>query len=185
MRAEQLLDQVRSALDGITGSESFCYEHIGSTAVPGLAAKPIVDLQVRMPSLPRADELAGLLAVTDFVPARGARSDSPGVHRDTPRPGDEAAVALHDKRLFHAPEQAAILHIRRIDSPFAEFVVVFRDWLRNHPGQARRYEQLKRALAEQHAGDRDYDHYTRAKSSFFDEIEPRMRAWARNRTDSG
>lgn len=140
-RAARLLDQARLALDGITGSESFRYEHIGSTAFPHLAAKPIVDLQVRMPSLPRSDELADLLAVTDFVPARGARSDSPGVHRDTPRPGDEAAVALHDKRLFHAPEQ--------------------------------------------HAGDRDYDDYTRAKSAFFDEFEPRMRAWARNRTDSG
>lgn len=177
--AQQLLDQVCSALEGLNKSESFRYDHIGSTAVPGLAAKPIVDLQVRMPALPSLQELAALLACTDFVPARGARPDSPGVYRDTPRPGDEDSTGLHDKRLFHAPEQAAILHIRRTDSPFAEFVVVFRDWLRHHPDQARRYEQLKRGLAEQRANDHDYDDYTRAKSSFFDEIEPGMREWAR------
>lgn len=183
VRAQQLLDQVGSALDSLTESERFRYEHIGSTAVPGLAAKPIVDLQVRMPTLPSLEELATLLTSTNFVPAHGARPDSPGVYRDTPRPGDEDAAELHDKRLFHAPGQAAILHIRRTDSPFAEFVVMFRDWLRHHPHQARRYEQLKRGLAEQRATDHDYDDYTRAKSSFFDEIEPHMRAWARRYAD--
>lgn len=178
VRAQQLLDQVCSALDGLAESECFRYDHIGSTAVPGLAAKPILDLQVRMPALPSLEKLGNLLASTDFEPAHGSRPDSPGVYRDTPRPGDEDAAGLHDKRLFHAPERAAILHLRRTDSPFAEFVVAFRDWLRHHPDQAHRYERLKRDLAEQHVNDQDYDDYTRAKSAFFDEIEPHMRAWA-------
>lgn len=184
VRAQQLLDQVCSALDGLAESECFRYDHIGSTAVPGLAAKPILDLQVRMPALPSLEKLGNLLASTDFEPAHGARPDSPGVYRDTPRPGDEDAAGLHDKRLFHAPERAAILHIRRTDSPFAEFVVTFRDWLRHHPDQAHRYERLKRDLAEQHVNDHDYDDYTRAKSAFFDEIEPHMRAWARRYGDA-
>lgn len=181
VRAERLLDAVRCSLDGLAGSERFDYDHIGSTAVPGLAAKPIVDLQVRMPSLPDLARLAELLAPTGFVPAQGARPDSPGVYRDTPRPGDRADATTYEKRLFHSPEQSAILHIRRTDSPFAEFVVLFRDWLRHHPDQAHRYQQLKRELARRHAADRHYDDYTRAKTSFFDEIEPRMREWARNR----
>lgn len=166
----------------LADSDRFGYEHIGSTAVPGLAAKPIIDLQVRMPSLPALDQLAQLLASTGFVPAQGARPDSPGVYQDIPRPGDPTDAALYEKRLFHDPERAAILHIRRADSPFAQFVVLFRDWLRSNPEQADRYQQTKRRLAEQHAGDRDYDDYTRSKSAFFDQTNDEMHAWARRQT---
>lgn len=180
--AQQFLDEVRSALASFTSAEHFIYEHIGSTAVPGLAAKPIVDLQVRMPSLPSLADLATALAQTPFVPAYGSRPDSPGVYRDTPRPGDPTDVALYEKRLFHAPAEAAILHVRRADSPFAEFVVEFRDWLRHHPDQARRYEQIKRGLAEQHGDAPDYDDYTRAKTTFLNQIQPQMRNWASSRT---
>ncbi|TDD01844.1 GrpB family protein [Saccharopolyspora terrae] len=180
-RAQKLLHELRSVFVSLAGADQFAYEHIGSTAVPGLAAKPIVDLQIRMPSLPSLAELADLLAPTPFVPSHGARLDSPGVHMDTPRPGDRTDAALYEKRLFHAPAEEAILHIRRCDSPFAEFVVEFRDWLRHHPDQARRYEQIKRALAEQHAAASDYDDYTRAKSAFLNEIQPAMRSWAHNR----
>ncbi|RZQ59726.1 GrpB family protein [Amycolatopsis suaedae] len=181
VRAQGLLDEVRSRFASLPGSDRFVYEHIGSTAVPGLAAKPFIDLQVRMPSLPSLAELADVLAPTPFVPEHGARPDSPGVHRDTPRPGDDADPARYEKRLFFSAADAAILHVRRADSPFAGFVAEFRDWLRHHPAQARRYEQIKRALAERHADAADYDDYTRAKSAFLDEIQPAMREWVRHR----
>ena len=177
--AERLLHEVEAALVPLAGSDRFRYEHIGSTAVPGLAAKPLIDLQVRMPYLPALDELADLLASTGFVPAPGSRADSPGVHRDTPRPGDPTDTALYEKRLFHDPARAAILHVRRADSPFAHFVVLFRDWLRSNPEQADVYQQVKRRLAAQHAGDGDADDYTRSKTAFFDETDEAMRAWAR------
>ena len=180
-RAQQLLDEVRAALAPLDETDRFVHEHIGSTAVPGLAAKPIIDLQVRTPRLPPPDLLAQLLASTGFVPAQGARPDSPGVHRDIPRPGDPTDASLYEKRLFHDPERAAILHIRRADSPFAQFVVLFRDWLRCHPEQARRYAETKRRLARQFAGAEDYDDYTRAKSAFLDDTDHRMREWARRR----
>ncbi|MFI6367964.1 GrpB family protein [Nocardia sp. NPDC050630] len=161
VRAERLLHDVRLALSELDNSDGFVYEHIGSTAVPGLAAKPIVDLQVRTPTLPPLAELAGVLKQAGFVPAAGARADSPGVFRDISRPEDAARTELYEKRLFHSPEQAAILHIRRKDSPFAAFVVLVRDWLRAHPDEACRYGARKRALAAQHVRDGDYDDYTR------------------------
>ncbi|KAA9166141.1 GrpB family protein [Amycolatopsis acidicola] len=176
-RAAHLLDEVRAAF--ASDGNRFVYDHIGSTAVPGLAAKPIIDLQVRMPSLPDLADVARRLAPTGFVPAHGARPDSPGVYRDTPRPGDPTDDELYTKRLFHDPRRAAILHIRRLDSPFGRFVVTFRDWLRSNPEQAARYEAIKRRLAEQHAEASDYDDYTRAKSAFFNETDGEMRAWAR------
>ncbi|MGW6447278.1 GrpB family protein [Lentzea sp. NPDC055074] len=178
LRARRLLAEVRAALAPLPGADGFVYEHIGSTAVPGLGAKPFVDLQVRVPDLPSSARLAELLAPTPFEPALGSRPDSPGVHRDVRRPGDQADDSAYEKRLFHSPEEGAILHVRRADSPFAQFVVDFRDWLRSHPEQARRYEQIKRRLADEHAGGPDYDDYTRAKTAFFDEIGPRLRSWA-------
>jgi GrpB-like predicted nucleotidyltransferase (UPF0157 family) len=181
VRAERYLGEVRSALGSLDGAQRFGYEHIGSTAVPGLAAKPVVDLQVRMPALPSLDELAGLLGATPFVPAPGSRPDSPGVYRDHPRPGHPRDPALYGKRLFHAPEDGAILHIRRADSPFGRFVVDFRDWLCTHPERARRYAEIKRGLADLHANDADYDDYTRAKTAFFDEIQPELNDWVRTR----
>ena len=131
VRARRLLGEVRSALAPLPGADGFAYEHIGSTAVPGLGAKP----------------------------------------------GDQADDAAYEKRLFHSSAEGAILHIRRTDSPFARFVD-FRDWLRCHPEQALRYEQIKRRLADEHAGGQDYDDYTRAKTAFFTEIGPRLRDWA-------
>lgn len=178
VRADRLLQDVRLALRPLPDSDRFAFDHIGSTAVPGLAAKPIIDLQVQMPSLPQREELADRLAPAGFRVATGSRPDSPGVYRDTPRPGSQAPEHVYEKRLFHSPQHEAILHIRRLDSPFAAFVVLFRDWLQEHPDEARRYEQHKRSLADAHAADPDYDDYTRGKSDFLAEAESRMRAWA-------
>ncbi|WP_460536546.1 GrpB family protein [Humibacter ginsengiterrae] len=52
LRAEQLLAGIREALRDMPGASGAVYDHIGSTSVPGLAAKPFVDLQVRMLPLP-------------------------------------------------------------------------------------------------------------------------------------
>lgn len=177
-RAQRLLDEVAFAFSTLPDAGRCAFEHIGSTAVPGLAAKPFLDLQARVPRLPDTEELAGLLEPTCFEVADGSRPDSPGVYRDIPRPGDTTPAELYRKRLFHSPLHEAILHVRLAGSPFAAFVVEFRDWLRAHPAEARRYEELKRLVADRHAGDPDYDDYTRAKSTYFDEIQPRLRAWA-------
>ncbi|HEX4725478.1 MAG TPA: GrpB family protein, partial [Pseudonocardiaceae bacterium] len=69
-QARQLLNDAHSALEPLIGSDQFRYEHIGSTAVPGLAAKPILDLQIRMPTLPSLAQLTDLLAPTPFIPER-------------------------------------------------------------------------------------------------------------------
>ncbi len=157
-------------------------EHIGSTAVPGLAAKPVLDLQVRVAVLPAESAMAAALEECGFVRARGARPDSPGVSADIPRPGGSEVPELYAKQLFHRAAEAGdpeiILHVRRGDSPFAAFVATFRDWLRADPAHAERYEAVKRSLASRHAGDPDYDDYTRAKGVFLDGIQRELDAFA-------
>jgi dephospho-CoA kinase len=184
-RAEQCLEQVRTALHDLDGSGEAAFDHIGSTSVPGLAAKPFLDLQVRILPLPGHGDLARRLEPLGFDRARGARPDSPGVARDIPRGDEGVADHVWEKRLYFDRRRSVILHIRRADSPWGHYTVWFRDWLRAHPDARQRYEDTKRRLSEQNAGKDDYDDYTRAKSAFFDEVHPAFAAWAQRARGSG
>lgn len=179
--AQRWLGRIRSSLCALDVDGTFTYDHIGSTSVPGLAAKAIIDLQVRVPELPEPASLDRALRATGYLPARGSRADSPGVGRDTPRGGADVPDRVWAKRLFHTQEplQPTILHVRRLDSPWGLHTLWFRDWLRAHPDQRARYEGIKFQLAADHAEDADYDDYTRAKSEYFDEVQAAFEVWAR------
>jgi GrpB-like predicted nucleotidyltransferase (UPF0157 family) len=180
-RAAQLLTAVEEALTPLGVGESF--EHIGSTSVPGLVAKPSIDLQVVVSELPRLDLLDQALASTGFVPTTGSRPDSPGVHRDVPRGSEQVPDEVWRKRLFvhdiDGPE-AAVLHVRLSTSPWSRHTVWFRDWLRTHPEARDRYAAFKAGAAAAHAGDADHDDYTRAKTAFFDEVQQEFETWGRS-----
>jgi GrpB-like predicted nucleotidyltransferase (UPF0157 family) len=181
LQAQRYLADIRQALGGVPGAQTAAYDHIGSTAVPGLAAKPYVDLQVRVIPLPSHVELGIRLEPLGFERALGARPDSPGVGRDIPR-GDELAPAeVWEKRLYVQRDESVVLHLRRSDSPWRHYTVWFRDWLREHPAERARYGQTKRELSKQNAGKPDYDDYTPAKTKFFDEVQQSFTAWARAR----
>lgn len=178
VQAEEWIARISAAVRPIAACARYSYQHIGSTAVPGLEAKPIVDLQLLAPELPPEQELAAALGTIGFRVAVGSRPDSPGVRSDTPRPGTDASPGRHAKVLFHRPAAGTapeiILHVRRSDSPFADFVVRFRDWLRSDTANADAYAAVKRDLAARHKGAHDYDDYTRAKAAFLDEAQSRM-----------
>ncbi|MCS7479547.1 GrpB family protein [Umezawaea endophytica] len=174
------VDRVRSTLTALDPAGVFRYDHIGSTSVRGLAAKPFIDLQVRVPKLPDPADLDPAMAAIGFLPATGSRPDSPGVRRDAPRGSEVVPDEVWAKRLFISPDPLSptIVHVRRLDSPWGRHTVWFRDWLKAHPAERERYEQVKIALAAEHAHDADPDDYTRAKSGFFDEVHQRFEEWA-------
>ncbi|WP_170224382.1 GrpB family protein [Actinokineospora cianjurensis] len=157
------------------GVAGVVWDHIGSTSVPGLAAKPVVDLQLGVPSLAELPGLAEALAGAGFVDVAPHVPGSPGVLRDAPR-GRVGAGARWDKRLFASadPGQRAILHVREIGSPWWHYTRSFRDLLRADPRLRRDYEAIKRDLAAAHAGDSGNDAYTVAKTAFFDTIQDRL-----------
>ena len=106
-------------------------DHVGSTAAPGLAAKPFLDLQVTLDRLPGSAALASARAPLGWAPAVGARPNSPGVHRDMRSRQDTADDDAFNKRLLAPdPVHPGILHVRQTASPFARRVVRFRDQLR-------------------------------------------------------
>lgn len=166
--AAERLTALRRALAPLVDVDECTFDHIGSTAVPGLAAKASIDLQVRVPALPEPTALDAALTPLGWVPALGSRPDSPGVFRDIPAPGDTEPEDVWAKRLFATgdPARPAILHVRLSASPFGRRTVTFRDRLRVEPDLRAAYEGLKRQLAAAHAGDPDYDDYTRGKTAF-------------------
>lgn len=177
-RAAVLLDRIQGAFQGMEGAQEAVFDHIGSTAVPGLAAKPFLDLQVRLEPLPQETELIPRLAHLGFARVRGSRPDSPGVNDDIPRGDQNVEASVWNKLLFWSETDDAILHIRRKDSPWGLYTVWFRDWLRADDVARQRYEAIKRTLSEQQVGKSDYDDYTFAKTAFFDEVQQEFERWA-------
>jgi GrpB-like predicted nucleotidyltransferase (UPF0157 family) len=124
--------------------------HVGSTAVPGLAAKPIIDIVARIASLAVAKE-----GTVVPLAERGYR-----FWAANPDP-DELFFAKGVPP--RAPRRTHHLHVTERAEPFRE-LVRFRDLLRADAETARRYEALKRELAARCRTDRDG--YTKAKTEF-------------------
>lgn len=167
-QAERLVAKLAVAL----GDRAPRIEHIGSTSVPGLAAKDVIDLQVGVRSLAEADHPD---LVADLTRRGFARI--PGLSADTPRPPD-ADAGRWTKR-FHAsmdPGRAVNLHVREIGSPGWTFALQCRDWLRARPQEVHRYAAMKIALA---AASPSTDAYAAAKEPWFADSYPRVVDWAR------
>jgi GrpB-like predicted nucleotidyltransferase (UPF0157 family) len=138
---------LEAALDGwIYGG----IEHVGSTSVPGLAAKPIIDIMV---------------GVREREEARGAFSALTGL-------GYLYAPYKTDFMHWFCKPSVAVrthhLYLMEKDHPEWCAHIAFRDHLRAHPETAKAYEQLKRGLAERFHNDREA--YTRAKGKFVAEV---------------
>lgn len=180
-RAQSRLTAIRDALRDLDGAADARFEHIGSTSVPGLRAKPILDLQVAIQPLPDMVALEARLAPLGYVQARGSRPDSPGVTRDIPRGNEVVSDEVWRKRMLIDRDGTVILHVRRQDSPWSRYPVWFRDWLRAHDAARDEYARVKQELSAENAGKADYDDYTRAKTAFFDEVHDDFVAWAQAR----
>jgi len=135
-----------AGLRAALGQRAVRIDHIGSTAVKGLGAKPIVDIQV---SVADFEPVAGLLAA---MTAAGYvwRADNPEL---TKRYFREAPSA----RRCH-------IHVRQAGSWNEQWALLFRDYLRAHAEARTDYERLKRDLAKRHGDDRRA--YTEAKGDF-------------------
>jgi GrpB-like predicted nucleotidyltransferase (UPF0157 family) len=149
-RFEELREPLVAALAGV----AVRVDHIGSTAVPGLAAKPIVDLQIAVAE-PEREEL--------FVP--------PLV-----RLGYELRVREPEHRMLRTPARDVHAHVWRAGGEDERRHLLLRDWLRRMPADRDRYAEVKRALARQEW--EDMNDYADAKSGVIEEILGRAQEWA-------
>ncbi|HEV3061927.1 MAG TPA: GrpB family protein [Vicinamibacterales bacterium] len=144
-------------ITAILSSRALRIEHTGSTSVPGLAAKPIIDMLLVVTD--SADEAA-------YVP-----------------PLDAAGYVLrireadwYEHRMFKGPGSSTNLHVFSSGCPEIDRVLLFRDWLRNNPADRDLYAQTKRFLARKEWT--DVDRYAEAKTAVIEEIIARARAVA-------
>jgi GrpB-like predicted nucleotidyltransferase (UPF0157 family) len=143
-------------------------EHIGSTAVPGLGAKPVIDIMLGVRSLVDAERRVADLAKLgyQYVP--------------------EYEAELPDRRYFRKPfEQPRThhVHIVELGSDFWMRHLLFRDYLRAHPETAAAYYELKKRLAaESNASGMDY---TELKSPFVADVLRQAQSQGNKRHSDG
>jgi len=146
-RYEREVERLRS----LVGDEIMRFEHVGSTAVEGLCAKPIVDV------LGMVEDLSDARGLVETLEANGYEY----------RPDDE-----FEERLFFAKGPAAdrthYLHVAERGSSYATEMIAFRDALRSDASLRYKYAALKRDLAAAHPEDRDS--YTAGKSDFVERV---------------
>jgi GrpB-like predicted nucleotidyltransferase (UPF0157 family) len=149
----ELFEHERGRLAGIFGEQAVGIEHIGSTSVPGLCSKPIVDVLVGVRELELSEEQVDAM--------RGLGYEFLGEYG---LPG----------RLFFRKEPRTIhVHVVTHGSEHWERQLTFRDALRSDTDERERYAAFKRRLA---AEGHPREDYTELKTPFIREVEARARA---------
>lgn len=157
-----MFEAERDNLEVVLGKKITSIHHIGSTAVPGLAAKPVIDIMIGVESLADADQHC-ITPITAL--------------------GYEYVAAFEDvlpgRRYFRRNNAEGMrthqIHLWQIDDSNYERHLLFRDYLRAHPDMASSYAQLKRKLIGQF--DRVND-YAAAKTDFIRACEEKAYLWA-------
>ncbi len=143
----------RARIQAALGADARRIDHIGSTSVPGLAAKPIIDVN---------------LTVGDF-------GDVGSYDPALVRVGYVLRVRESNHRMYRTPAIDTHVHLWAGDDLRRH--LLFRDWLRDSADDRLAYERLKRSLAAR-AALQDTNEYARAKGGFIDAAMQRAEAWA-------
>lgn len=158
-----LFARERPVLEAALGACVERIEHIGSTSVPGLVAKPVIDVLVGVSEIMDADGRSEAMREAGYEGM--GENGLPG--RRYFRKRNAAG-----ERLFH-------VHVYASDSEAIHRHLVFRDYLRAHPGRAAEYGMLKRGLAAQDFPDRAS--YVSGKAGLVARIEAEALAWSEAR----
>jgi GrpB-like predicted nucleotidyltransferase (UPF0157 family) len=155
-RFQQLAQQLRNAL----GPVALRIDHIGSTSIPGLAAKPVIDIQISAADFEPLDAFRLPLESLGYI----FRANNPE----------------RTKRYFReAPAHPRVhIHVRRSGSFSEQFALLFRDYVRTHPDVAAQYAELKIGLAQRYQLVEERELYTEAKAPFIWKVIAQADSWA-------
>lgn len=146
------------------GENVVAVHHIGSTAIPAIYAKPVIDMLVEVRDVGEVD-------------GRSASMESIGYEvmgeygiagRRYFRKDDREGIRTHQVHAFEAGSAEAARHL------------AFRDYMLAHPADAQRYSELKRRLAEEHP--QSFDEYMDGKDGFIKEVDRRAAQWRTSQT---
>jgi len=155
--------RILARLQMACGDKALRFDHIGSTAVEGMDAKDVIDIQVTVASLEVADEIADALANVGYPRIEN-------ITTDVPHDGDPS---LWHKRIHGAadPGRPARIHLRVDGWPNQQYALLFTDWLRANPAVREEYLKVKRKALTA-------PHYTEAKEPWFHGAYRRAWEWA-------
>lgn len=155
---------IRSGL----GALALRIDHIGSTAIPGLCAKDVIDLQITVARLD--NELSQKLCQLGFI-------QRPEISNDHRPPGALGPASDWAKLYFKQAQgqRRCHIHVRQAGRPNQRYPLLFRDYLRAHPQSAAAYGELKQRLAAGLAEEADY---AEVKDPAVDLIYFAAEAWA-------
>jgi GrpB-like predicted nucleotidyltransferase (UPF0157 family) len=149
-------------ITAILGEEVVAIHHIGSTAIPNIRAKPIIDVLVEVQDIEKIDDF------NEEMIERGYRP--------------QGEFGIPGRRFFIKGDAAARthhVHVFQTSHPRIERYLNFRDYMTAHPGEARAYSRLKEELARRFPA--DIEGYMAGKDGFIKEVEGRARDWAEGR----
>lgn len=175
---------VKQELDELLSSIHVSVEHIGSTSVEGLSAKPIIDVMVGLSNEEDLDKVPSLLAGANYVYYEKYNKDMPYrrfflLLREKPEalglpfrigPADEIPEKMHDHDL-----RIAHIHVIPIVSKHWLRHIAFRDYLRTHSTVKEEYQVLKEQLVQQQW--EDGNDYNKGKDAFLKVEEKRAVEW--------
>jgi len=166
-RWPRMFEEERARILEAIGHWAADVQHVGSTSIPGIAAKPIIDIAVHLDSL-----VVALFCITPLREQLGyeclGEFGLPGRIYFRKLTGTLLPGQSHD-----GVGRTHQIHMYERSNEQYEKQIVFRDYLRTHPDAMRDYEALKRELAARHS--RDVEAYALAKSDFVLEILRRAR----------
>ena len=152
-------ERERKRIEAALGSAALAMEHFGSTSIPEMAAKPTIDIMLGVKSLAVAESLKAPLAKLGYQFA------------------PELLESMPERRFFgKGPRFSASFHLHAVvwEDDAWEEPLLFRDFLRGHPEEVRRYNALKASLVTTHRGDRNA--YARGKEPYIRSIVRRARS---------
>jgi len=145
-----------SFLKTIFGDEIIRFEHFGSTSVPGLKAKPVIDMMCIVNDIKKIDLFNKQMTSLGY--------DAAG---EWGIPGRRLFRKGGENRTHH-------IHFYQFDNPQIDRHLIFRDYLRAHPDEVIKYSHFKEALAQKFENTSDY---SPAKKSFVKAMEQQALLW--------
>lgn len=163
-------ETLRARIAAALGPLARRVDHIGSTSIPGLGAKNIIDIQITVREI--TPEVTAKLTAAGF-------EHRPNVDRDHVPEGEDAMPELWRKQFFYQPpgERRANVHVRIEGNPNQRYAILFRDYLREHPTTVKSVELVKRQIAKLHPNDEDA--YYDIKDPVYDLIWSAAQDWAK------
>ena len=156
-------ESIREKLLLIFKDKIISLEHVGSTSIPGMSAKPLIDVLIQVRHIePFTEEKKAMEALGYLWGENYIEPDS----------------LLFYKENHEGKSKTENIHVCVKDSEKALQFIQTRDYVRSHPERASAYSELKKKLVLQYPG--DYPAYRAGKKSFLDETERLTTEWLKN-----